>query len=152
MLAGIPDILHNQILSSFEEIENNLLKTLAPKALYEGVADGLKALSIYYPLYLVSNCGTAYLKAFHQFSGVGYLFKDLECFGNTQRNKASNIQALVNRQNLTSPCYIGDTAGDEQSSIQAGVPYFHVNYGFGKATGEPKSFGSFGELTKYFIG
>ncbi len=103
-------------------------------------------------MFVVSNCGEGCLEVFHQSTGIGHLFSDSECFGRTQQAKSANISALVKRRGLKAPCYIGDTAGDEDAAATAGVPFFHVSYGFGAPVGEPLGFDSFHALTRYFMG
>ena len=57
--------------------------------------------------------------------------KDIECFGNTGKNKGENIRLLVKRNSLKAPVYIGDTKGDCDASKEAGVPFIFASYGFG---------------------
>lgn len=39
---------------------------------------------------------------------------------------------MIKRNNLTSAVYIGDTQGDCNAAAEAGVPFVHAAYGFGK--------------------
>ena len=151
LMSGLSDSIREQAVRSLEEVENSLVREYAPRALYEGVREGLGALGERYALYVVSNCGEKYLSVFCEFSTIGGLFKDSESYGRTKRVKAENIRSLVERQALKSPCYIGDTAGDEDAAEKAGVPFFHARYGFGVPKGSPVAFGSFGELSRYFL-
>lgn len=82
---------------------------------------------------------------------IGSLFSDYECHGRTDKSKASNIRSLVERQQLNSPCYIGDTAGDEQAAVDAGLPFFHAGYGFGAAAHPLHSFSGFEDVVSYFM-
>lgn len=120
-------------------------------ALYEGVTEGLRALRSHFPLYLVSNCQTDYLVHFLQASGVGELFSDSECHGNTRKPKADNIRALAERNGLVSAAYIGDTASDQMAAERAGTMYFHVDYGFGEPSRDCLRFPSFAKLTEFFL-
>jgi phosphoglycolate phosphatase len=151
LLAGIPDAIRSEFLRCLDHLEIAALRAYAATALYEGVQEGLSALSQRYRLYLVSNCGEEYLTVFHQHSPVAALFVDSECYGRTKRPKSENIQLVVERQKLASACYIGDTAGDEDAASKAGVTFFHAKYGFGSPTKSPRSFTDFGELTRYFL-
>ncbi len=118
--------------------------------LYPGVIDGIKKLQNSYPLFIVSNCMTDYLEAFFFVTGAQSLFKDAECFGHQRWLKAENIKLICERNQLKAPVYIGDTLGDESSAKSAGVDFFHVTYGFGRALSPLKSFESFSQLTDYF--
>ncbi len=96
------------------------------------------------------GCGERYLETFHRHTPIGDVFTDRECFGRTHKPKHENIRAIIERRRLLSPCYVGDTAGDEAAAATAGVPFFHASYGFGKPVGSPLAFASFVELTRYF--
>jgi phosphoglycolate phosphatase len=151
LLSGIPELIRKEVSQCFDKLEIEAVQEHAPTALYEGVSEGLAALKQHYSLHVVSNCGERYLNIFHQHTSVGSLFMDLECFGRTKQFKSKNIELLVERQKLVAPCYIGDTAGDEDAASKAGVPFFHAKYGFGVPDRSPLAFASFGELTRYFL-
>jgi len=118
--------------------------------LYPGAAEGLKVLAARYPLFLVSNCYTAYLELFFGVSGLRSFFKDAECMGGTGRPKAENIALVMSRNSLKNPAYIGDTAGDQRAAGRAGASYFHVDYGFGYTETPCPSFRDFSELVAFF--
>ena len=137
----LPDIAR-QILPSFPQEEQMrliegccgaeheaLLKTPAP--LYEGMEETLRALADRIPLFIVSNCQAGYIEVFLEATGLGSLFKDHMCPGDTGLAKAGNISRIVAKHNLASPCYVGDTMGDYEACRQAGVPFIHAAYGFG---------------------
>lgn len=87
-------------------------------------------------LYLVSNCSTRYLATYFQWSGHQKYFRDSVCYGDNQLPKSENIRLIQSRNKLQNPVYIGDTSGDHQASLSAGVGYIHVNYGFGQPLSE----------------
>jgi phosphoglycolate phosphatase len=140
-----------QLIESLDELEIKAVSEYATRALYPDVKSGLKKLQSHFKLFLVSNCGVRYLEAFRCHSGIGDLFIDYECFGRTEKLKDENIRAVITRQGLTSACYIGDTAGDEDAARKAGVPFFHARYGFGEPSGNPPAFETFQELVDYFV-
>jgi phosphoglycolate phosphatase len=151
LLEGVPHELHNEVSRCFDELEISSVEAFAPTSLYPDVATGLVTLKAYYKLFVVSNCGERYLEVFHRHAPIGEFISDSECFGRTRKLKHENIRAVIERQKIASACYIGDTAGDEDAAIKAGVPFFHAGYGFGKPVGSPLAFANFGELTHYFI-
>jgi phosphoglycolate phosphatase len=114
--------------------------------------EGIEALALHYSLYIVSNCLEDYLVAFYQMTGLKKFFKDAECFGRTGQPKGHNIQAVIKRNQLVSPAYIGDTSSDQRAALFAGATYYHVNYGFGTPSQECERFASFYKLTQYFVG
>lgn len=120
-------------------------------ALFAGVEAGLPQLKARYPLFIVSNCMPDYLETFLQASGLRALFTDVECYGSTGKPKAHNIALVVKRNGLKAPAYIGDTAGDHSAAKRAGVPYFHVNYGFGSPESACLRFDTFTDLTAFFL-
>jgi phosphoglycolate phosphatase len=151
LLQEVPSEVRRDLRCSLKELETSAIMTHAPMALYPEVEQGLHELRTLYKLYVVSNCDTPYLDVFHRHTSIGTIFADTECFGRTGKRKGENIRAVVERNQLLSPCYIGDTAGDEDASNEAGVPFFHVSYGFGTPGGSPVAFDSFTELTRFFI-
>lgn len=151
LLNGIPAEQQEEVDQQLRSADVIAAQSQAIEALYPGVVEGLAKLFQHYSLFLVSNCGVEYLQGFFLGTGLGKYFKDSECYGRTGRPKAENIAELVARQNLKSPCYIGDTSGDEQSAAQAGIAFFHAAYGFGQPLGQPPRFESFARLVEYFL-
>lgn len=119
--------------------------------LYPGVREGLSRLSGAYQLFIVSNCGKSYIESFLDWSGLAPMFTDRECIGNTGKSKAENIRLVAGRNHLLHPAYIGDTEGDQKSAKEAGVQYFHVNYGFGRPAEPCPSFDRFDELVEELL-
>lgn len=101
---------------------------------YPGVEKVIKALSRTYDLYIVSNCQCGYIELFLRKTKLEAYIKDIECFGNTGRNKGENIRLLTERNHLKAPVYIGDTQGDCDASKEAGVPFIFAAYGFGNVS------------------
>ena len=106
-------------------------------AVYPGAGETLAALSERCPLFVVSNCQDGYIQAFFQGTGLGGYFTDFECAGRTGRPKSENIALVVARNGLKRPVYVGDTDLDRRSAQEAGVPFVHAAYGFGKVDGVP---------------
>ncbi len=151
LLETVPTDRCDEVTRLLREADSVAARNAASDVLYPGVQAGLAILRDHYPLFVVSNCGTDYLDAFLQRSGVGHCFVDAECWGRTGLSKAENIRAVVNRQKLRAPCYIGDTAGDEESAHLAGLPFFHAAYGFGHPRNRCESFPDFPALCSYFL-
>lgn len=84
-------------------------------------------------LFIVSNCRSGYIEAFLQGHKLEYLIDDHLCPGDTEELKAANIRAIIDRWQLKSPVYMGDTQGDLDAAREAGVPFIFAEYGFGTA-------------------
>ncbi|HTL12637.1 MAG TPA: HAD family hydrolase [Bdellovibrionota bacterium] len=114
--------------------------------LYPGVREGLAALYGRLPLFIVSNCQRGYIETFYEVSGLGALIRDQECWGNTGRPKTENIRAVVERNGLQRPIYVGDTLGDQRAARDAGLPFAYAAYGFGKCTDFDLQLADFSEV------
>lgn len=101
--------------------------------LYPGVPEMLAELAETRPLFIVSNCLDGYIECFLESSGLGRYFRGLACEGKTGLAKAGNIALIRERFALRNPVYVGDTALDESSAREAGLPFIHASYGFGSA-------------------
>lgn len=100
---------------------------------YPGVIDTIKALSEKVRVFIVSNCQSGYIELFLDKTGLGPYVTDIECYGNTLKNKGENIKLLMERNRLGNPVYVGDTQGDCDASKEAGLPFIFAEYGFGEA-------------------
>ncbi len=114
--------------------------------LYPHVEETLALLSRSYDLYIVSNCQDGYVQAFLQAHHLAAYFRDYEMYGRTMLLKADNIRLLMERNHISKAAYIGDTAGDETSSREAGIPFIHAAYGFGTSSAPAAVIRAFSEL------
>jgi haloacid dehalogenase superfamily, subfamily IA, variant 1 with third motif having Dx(3-4)D or Dx(3-4)E len=101
--------------------------------LYPGVREMIADLSAHLPLFIVSNCLEGYIECFLEGNGLSPCFRDHLCEGDTGLLKAGNIALIAERNGLKAPVYVGDTAGDEESAREAGIPFIYAAYGFGSA-------------------
>lgn len=102
--------------------------------LYPGVRETLPVLRARLPLFIVSNCQRGYIETFYDWSGLGDAFVDHECWGNTGETKSANLAALVRRNRLRAPLFVGDTDGDREAADDNGIRFVHATWGFGTAT------------------
>ena len=85
-----------------------------------------------YSLFIVSNCQKGYIENFLPLMPKG-LFSGILCHGDTNLSKGKTILALMAKHEIKEGVYVGDTAGDETATREAGLPFIHAAYGFGKA-------------------
>jgi phosphoglycolate phosphatase len=131
--------------------EDNKMVSQFGGNLYPGVSDGLKVLAKRSPLFLVSNCQTGYIEAFVNSHGFEGLFRDYECWGNTGKSKTENLSDLIDRNDIRSPVYIGDTFGDFDAAMNLNIPFIQVTYGFGDPISECTRISRFSDLVGLFI-
>lgn len=152
----LPDIVKKLLPELAEGQMNGLLDGLLKEEndhvarhggiLYPRVPETLEILARDYPLFIVSNCQDGYIEAFFQAHGLGKYFTDYENPGRTGKPKGDNIALVVRRNGLRNPLYIGDTQGDCNAAAQAGVPFLHAAYGFGRIDHEVPRVEAFEEI------
>ncbi|GAA4338867.1 HAD family hydrolase [Mucilaginibacter gynuensis] len=100
--------------------------------LYPHLEEALSYLAGKYQLFLVSNCQSGYSEVFFEHGKMQKYFTGYQCFGTKGQPKHENIKDVVADFNLKAPVYIGDTQGDYEATVKAGVPFIFASYGFGK--------------------
>ncbi len=100
--------------------------------LYPQLEETLKYLVEKYKLFIVSNCQSGYIEVFFKTSGLEKYFQGHQCYGTKNAPKAENIKDIVNDHALKASVYVGDTMGDYNAAVGAGVPFIFAGYGFGK--------------------
>ena len=99
--------------------------------LYPGVGEHVPELARRLPLMIVSNCQRGYIETFLAWSGLAACFGDFECWGNTGTTKAANLGAVIARNRLRAPLFIGDTEGDRSAADENRVGFVWASYGYG---------------------
>jgi phosphoglycolate phosphatase len=150
VFAGLPET-HILTLITATAQEDNEAVTELGGTMFQGVEIGLRRLSVRYPLFIVSNCQTGYIEVFFGVSRLGGCFRDFECWGNTGLSKAENLRALIDRNRLHHPVFVGDTPGDQTAARACGVPFLHAGYGFGDCPDADHRFASFSALTNWLL-
>ncbi len=130
LFPELDDTMQKKLMDECCEYENEYLENHGG-ILYPQLESVLKRLSEKYKLFIVSNCQCGYIESFFKAHDMEKYFTDIECYGNTGKSKGENNILLIKRNNLKNPVYIGDTAGDAKSALDAGVPFIYARYGFG---------------------
>lgn len=118
--------------------------------LYEELEAVLHALSQQYKLFIVSNCQAGYIESFYEYHKLDKYFIDFENPGRTGLSKGENIKLIMQRNNLTSPVYVGDTEGDQKAAAFAGIPFVYASYGFGEVNSPDYTIHRLSELLELF--
>lgn len=100
--------------------------------LYPDLEKTLEQLTKTHKLFIVSNCQAGYIECFLHAHNLKKYFADIECIGRTGLSKGENNKLIIERNNLKSAIYVGDTQGDAQSAKVAGIPFVYATYGFGQ--------------------
>lgn len=114
--------------------------------LFPMLEETLKTLGEKYTLGIISNCQSGYIETFFAAHGLGKYFADIECFGNNGFSKGENIALMVKRGGFDKAIYVGDTQGDFEGAVHAGLPFVHAAYGFGAAPEAQYSINEISEL------
>jgi phosphoglycolate phosphatase len=116
--------------------------------LYPNIEETLEKLSKTHKLFIVSNCQDGYIQSFFEGHGLKKYFTDFESNGATGLSKGENNKLIMQRNNVKSAIYVGDTITDAKSAEVAGIPFVYARYGFGDVEKFDYVIDSFEELLK----
>lgn len=128
--------------------ENRYLEENECRIGYAGIAETLCTLSKTHRLFIVSNSQQGYPELCIQKLGIGKWVQGHLCFGDTGTSKGQTIRTLMERYGITSCAYIGDTQGDYEATVEAGVPFIWAAYGFDTPSGYALKIDSPADLLK----
>ena len=151
LFTDVPQNVREKLLEDCEINEQNLLRDRELKILYPGVTETMSELiEAGKRLFIVSNCQCGYIELFLEKNRLESLITDFECFGNTGMSKGENIRLLLERNGLKpqQTVYVGDTQGDYEATVEAGIPFILAAYGFGKVPQAKASIAHMEELPK----
>ena len=126
--------------------EHEVLESDPCHIAFPAVVETLEKLAKDHNLYIVSNSQKGYPQLTMQKLGVTHLFKGHLCFGDTGTSKGQTILRLMRAYSLESAVYIGDTQGDYEATVEAGVPFVFCAYGFGTPAGWTAKIGKIEDL------
>lgn len=111
--------------------EHEILENAPKDILYPGVEEVFQTLSKKCKVGVVSNCQSGYIELFLKKNGLEQFVVDTECYGDTLLSKGENIKLLMERNGIENAIYVGDTIGDYNATVYAGIPFVFARYGFG---------------------
>ena len=128
------------------DTENRYLAENECRIGYPGVKETMEMLSKKYRLFFVSNSQCGYPDLCMEKLGLTPYIEGHLCFGDTGTSKGKTIRRLMEKHNITSCAYIGDTQGDYEATVEADVPFIWCTYGFGAPEGCAAKIDSFAQL------
>lgn len=128
------------------DTENRYLAENECRIGYPGVKETMEMLSKKYRLFIVSNSQCGYPELCMEKLGLTPYIEGHLCFGDTGTSKGKTIRRLMEKHNITSCAYIGDTQGDYEATVEAQVPFIWCTYGFGTPDGYAAKIDRFEDL------
>ena len=120
-----------EILERCMETENKHLAESPCDYAYPAIRETMEILKKKYRLFIVSNSQQGYPEVCMEKIGISDLIEGHLCFGDTGTSKGKTIRTLMARHGVSSAVYIGDTQGDYEATVEAGIPFIWATFGFG---------------------
>lgn len=143
-----PNTSEEKGMNLFTQCVKDEIKFLSekPGILYPKEEEVLSALSMKYPLYIVSNSDKGYIENYLSACHMERYFKGHLCAGDTKKDKWQNILLLKEKEHIDDVIYVGDTKKDMIESLKAKVEFIHAAYGFGIITENVNKINSLSDL------
>ncbi len=135
LFAELPKEERTPLIFRCTDTQNRYLHENPCHIGYPEVAETLQALSAHHRLFIVSNSEQGYPELCMQKLGLTPYIQDHLCFGDTRKSKGETLKILMEKHNIRSAAYIGDTQGDYEATLCAGLPFIWASYGFGHPEG-----------------
>ena len=148
VVPGVPQKQAMEVMDRCMDGEMARLRRDPCHIFYPGVKETLTELHKTHRLFIVSNSQQGYPELCISKLGLTGCITGHLCFGDTGTSKGKTIRTLMEKYNITSCAYIGDTQGDYEATVEAGVPFLWASYGFGTPAGYAGKIDSFEELLK----
>ena len=153
-MAAIADVILEEVpvperyalMERCMDTENKYLAENECKIGYAGVKETLEELKKSYRLFIVSNAQCGYPELCMEKLEIAHLFEGHLCYGDTGTEKGETILELMRRHQITDAVYIGDTQGDYEATLVAGIPFIWCAFGFGNPDGYAAQLEDFRQL------
>ena len=133
ILASIDPSERYELMERCMKTENDYLFANECKIGYPNVKETLAELSKKHRLFIVSNSQRGYPELCIEKLGLCDYIEGHLCFGDTGTSKGKTIRTLIEKHNIGSCIYIGDTQGDLEACKEAGIPFIFCTCGLGQA-------------------
>lgn len=146
ILKTIPKEERYDLMERCMATENRYLEENPCHIGYPGVKETIEALSKEYRLFIVSNSQCGYPELCMEKLRLTPYIEGHLCFGDTGTSKGKTIRTLMEKHNIINCAYVGDTQGDYEATVEAGVPFIWCTYGFGTPAGYAEKVDRFEDL------
>ena len=150
LFAEIPENARYALMERCMARENRYLEENPCRIGYPKVKEVLEELAKTHRLFIVSNAQKGYCELCREKLGIDHLFEGHLCFGDTGTEKGLTIRKLMETHNIRSAAYIGDTQGDYEATVVAGIPFVFASYGFGNPEKWDEKLEKFEDLLSIF--
>lgn len=147
VFPAVPKPERYELIGRCIQMENRYLAENPCRVWYPRVPETMEKLAQKYRLFIVSNGELGYPELCVEKLGLGQWTTGTLCYGQTRTSKGQTILRLMAEHNIRNAVYIGDTQGDYESTLEAGIPFIFAAYGFGTAERYDAKINSFEELT-----
>ena len=148
MLASIPLPQRYELMDRCMKTENDYLFENECNIGYPKIKETMAELAKNHRLFIVSNAQCGYPELCIDKLGLKEYVQGHMCFGDTGTSKGKTIRTLMAKHNIENCIYIGDTQGDYEATVEAGIPFLWCTYGFGTPEGYEAKIDAFEDLLK----
>ena len=146
ILASIDPRDRYELMERCMDTENKYLFENECRIGYPGILETVKELAKTYRLFIVSNSQCGYPELCMDKLGLTPYIEGHLCFGDTGTSKGKTIRKLMEKHSIGPCAYVGDTQGDYEATVEAGVPFIWATYGFGTPDGYAAKIDAFADL------
>jgi len=148
MLESIPEKDRYDLMERCMATEHRYLAENPCNIGYPGIRETMEALSKHYRLFIVSNSQQGYPEMCMEKLGLTAYIEGHLCFGDTGTSKGQTLLRLMEKHGIGSCAYVGDTQGDYEATVEAGIPFIWCSYGFGTPEGYAAKVDQFSDLLR----
>ena len=135
LFESLPQPERYPLLERCMASENSHLKEDPCHIGYPEIKEALQKLHETHRLFIESNSQSGYPQLCIRKLGLGELIEGHLCHGDTGLSKGKTILQLMEKHGIKKPLYIGDTQGDYEATLEAGIDFAWAAYGFGAPEG-----------------
>ena len=136
LFTEIPDMQEREaLIYRCTQSQDQYLQENPCQVGYPQVSETIQALAESHRLFIVSNSEKGYPELCMDKLGLTPYITGHLCYGDTHMPKGQTIRTLMEKYKITSAAYIGDTQGDYEATLDAGIPFIFASYGFGQPEG-----------------